>query len=172
MGCTKTGGGDAPEAYELALRTARKMKWSKGSTRALVVIGDDVPHSSDYPGNKDNIDWGIELEKLKKNGVTCFGVQCNTNSYANSFYQTLADTTGGQRLELSKFDSMPAIFVGICLQQVDPLGNLLSDYESRLESQGKLNKEQKKAFRDLTGKALLTAAGVAGGAFLKAALEV
>jgi len=170
--CTKTGGGDAPEAYELALRTARKMKWSKGSTRALVVIGDDVPHSPSYPGNKDNIDWGIELEKLKKNGVTCFGVQCNTNSYANSFYQTLADTTGGQRLELSKFDSMPAIFVGICLQQVDPLGHLLSDYESRLESQGKLNKEQKKAFRDLTGKALLTAAGVAGGAFLKAALEV
>ena len=170
--CTKTGGGDAPEAYELALRTARKMKWSKGSTRALVVIGDDVPHPASYPGNKDNIDWGVELEKLKEKNVTCFGVQCNTNGYATKFYQTIADSTGGQRLELSKFDSMPAIFVGICLQQVDPLGNLLGDYEARLAAKGKLNNEQRKAFRDLTGKAMLAAAGAAGGAFLKAALEV
>ena len=39
-----TGGGDAPECYELVLKEAQGLSWSKGYTKALVMIGDDVPH--------------------------------------------------------------------------------------------------------------------------------
>ena len=35
-----SGGGDEPEAYELALRKARKLSWSPDSAKAVVIIGD------------------------------------------------------------------------------------------------------------------------------------
>eukprot|EP01117_Protostelium_nocturnum_P001180 TRINITY_DN114_c0_g1_i2.p1 TRINITY_DN114_c0_g1~~TRINITY_DN114_c0_g1_i2.p1 ORF type:complete len:333 (-),score=113.91 TRINITY_DN114_c0_g1_i2:154-1152(-) len=43
-----TGGGDAPEAYEYALRKANEFSWTGGCSKALVVIGDDVPHPPGY----------------------------------------------------------------------------------------------------------------------------
>jgi len=39
-----TSGGDAPEAYELVLRDAKALSWSEKASKALVVIGDEVPH--------------------------------------------------------------------------------------------------------------------------------
>lgn len=33
-----TGGGDLPEAYELALRDAQKLKWRLRSAKALVMV--------------------------------------------------------------------------------------------------------------------------------------
>jgi hypothetical protein len=54
-----TGGGDAPEAYELALREARKLSWTKGYSKALVIIGDEVPHCPSYTTEK--INWFDEV---------------------------------------------------------------------------------------------------------------
>src|SRR5918911_641590 len=39
-----TGGGDAPECYELVLHEAQSLSWTKGYQKAFVLIGDDVPH--------------------------------------------------------------------------------------------------------------------------------
>src|SRR5262249_54131040 len=39
-----TYGGDAPECYELVLHEAQSLDWSKDATKAMVLIGDDVPH--------------------------------------------------------------------------------------------------------------------------------
>ena len=38
-----TGGGDAPECYELVLHEARSLSWTKDYTKVFVLIGDDVP---------------------------------------------------------------------------------------------------------------------------------
>lgn len=54
-----TSGGDAPEAYELALQTARKMDWTEGYSKALVMIGDEVPHCPSY--TKEKINWFDEV---------------------------------------------------------------------------------------------------------------
>ena len=51
----RTQGGDAPECYELVLNQVKtKLSWSANSRRALVLIGDDVPHEPSYYLNEDN----------------------------------------------------------------------------------------------------------------------
>lgn len=154
-GCGGTGGGDAPECYEYALKTARtKMKWRKlnEANRCVVLIGDDEPHPVSYGGNVENICWRNELKELAKMKVNTYAIQCGKRTNANYFYEAIGNNTkDSKRLELSEFKSMPAIFVGVCLIQVDPLGRLLADYEDKLDREGKLNGEQKKAFRNLFG---------------------
>ena len=93
--------------------------------------------------------------------VNTYAIQCGNQSKANYFYEAIGNNTSdSKRLMLSEFKSMPAIFVGVCLIQVDPLGRLLADYEEKLEKEGKLNGEQRKAFRNLlgTGAAAVTGA--------------
>ncbi len=69
---TNTGGGDSPEAYELVLREARHLHWREGSSRALVLIGDDVPHAPSY--TTERISWLDELDHLCEAGVKVYGV--------------------------------------------------------------------------------------------------
>ena len=65
-----TGGGDFPECYELVLRRSRTdIKWRDYSQRALVMIGDTVPHDQYYYASQKNlrfIDWKEELTEIKK----------------------------------------------------------------------------------------------------------
>src|SRR5262249_57729389 len=68
-----TGGGDAPECYELVLKEAQDLHWTAGTNKALVVIGDDVPHPAAHTPGK--IDWRTELGKLTEAGVAVYGVQ-------------------------------------------------------------------------------------------------
>lgn len=63
-GIEGTGGGDPEECYEYVLRMARGLSWAPGSQRALVVIGDSVPHEPDYELNTDNLDWRVEAAAL------------------------------------------------------------------------------------------------------------
>ena len=61
----QTGGGDTPEAYELALREARKLSWSpQAGNKALVIIGDAPPHAPSYTDQK--IWWREEVRLLKE----------------------------------------------------------------------------------------------------------
>src|SRR5262245_23929466 len=53
-----TGGGDAPECYELVLHDAQELAWSPMATKALVLIGDDVPHPPAQTPQKLN--WRTE----------------------------------------------------------------------------------------------------------------
>jgi len=161
--CGQTGGGDAPECYEYALQTARKnLSWraSNKAKRCVVLIGDATPHPTSYALNTNKICWKNELKQLANMQITTYAVQCGKNSNANYFYEAIgSNSKDSKRLELSQFKSMPAIFVGICLIQVDPLGRLLANYERRLEAQGNLNQEQKKAFHHLIGTGAAALAG-------------
>merc|ERR1712159_254325 len=120
---------------------------------------------------RGNIDWRKELDKLNGMQVTCYGIQCGNNDYASHFYDAIAAKTAGLKLKLSKFDSMPAIFIGICLKQVDPLGELLKEYESKLEQTGQMTGEKKKALHSLGKQAIIGAALTAGGVFTKVVLD-
>ena len=40
-----TGGGDAPECYELVLHEAQSLSWTPTNAKTLVLIGDDIPHA-------------------------------------------------------------------------------------------------------------------------------
>ena len=61
-----TDGGDYPECYELVLRQMRTdLGWTPGTKRALVMIGDAIPHEVDYYGNTQKIDWKEEVIGLR-----------------------------------------------------------------------------------------------------------
>lgn len=114
-----TGGGDAPEAYEIALRAAAtEFKWNSqpDARKVLAMIGDELPHEADFVENVDRVDWNVELENLADLGVRCFGVQCNGHSHASHFYQSLAERTDGLWLPMRDLNIMADVFVAVCLQ--------------------------------------------------------
>ena len=87
----QTGGGDAPECYELALHEARNLGWTDGadSGRALVLIGDD---------------WAAEVIALREIGVKVYPLQCLYNpsrQTVNMFWSQVAELSGTALLKLS-----------------------------------------------------------------------
>ena len=65
-----TGGGDWEECYELVLRQVREeLSWTPGTQRSLVMIGDAIPHDTNYTMNKDKIDWEKETNRLAQEMV-------------------------------------------------------------------------------------------------------
>eukprot|EP00747_Dinoflagellata_sp_TGD_P181742 gnl/TRDRNA2_/TRDRNA2_35671_c0_seq1.p1 gnl/TRDRNA2_/TRDRNA2_35671_c0~~gnl/TRDRNA2_/TRDRNA2_35671_c0_seq1.p1 ORF type:complete len:1182 (+),score=229.14 gnl/TRDRNA2_/TRDRNA2_35671_c0_seq1:41-3586(+) len=112
-----TSGGDAPEAYEIALReAARTFAWKPEARKVLALIGDEVPHEAGFPENTDNVDWNAEVERLAGLGVRCFGVQCLGNRHAEFFYRAIAERTDGLWLPMQDLAIIADVFVAVCLQ--------------------------------------------------------
>lgn len=102
-----TGGGDTPEAYELALRDARTFKWRpEAGNKAVVMIGDAPPHPPSYTTEK--IWWRDELKALADIGVKVYGVQCGVDPTAKIFFEEMASGTGG--VYLGSFDEFLFFF--------------------------------------------------------------
>eukprot|EP01126_Amoeba_proteus_P061855 TRINITY_DN8344_c0_g1_i17.p1 TRINITY_DN8344_c0_g1~~TRINITY_DN8344_c0_g1_i17.p1 ORF type:complete len:681 (-),score=167.09 TRINITY_DN8344_c0_g1_i17:390-2432(-) len=112
----RTSGGDNAECYELVLRTVQKLSWSDGYSHNLVMIGDAPPHKK---GNKyDDLDWEEELEALKTDfDIRIYSVQWGSGDEADKFFQALADRTSGVKLELSQFNKMKEMFLGLCYRE-------------------------------------------------------
>jgi hypothetical protein len=133
-----TGGGDAPECYELALHTARGMSWTSGKSKVLVLIGDDVPHGPSYPQNVKKLDWRNELGLLMEANINVYAVQALGRSHATSFYEEVARKTGGFHLELNQFRHVVDLIKAVCLKQE---GNgALQEYEEELNKSGKMSR--------------------------------
>ena len=115
-----SGGGDFDECYEYVLHHVRnKMKWTPGTQRALVMIGDATPHEPEYNLNKLNLNWRDEANKLHDElGVRIYAVQCQNNgANVTKFYQSLADRTQGRYLRLDKFSTIVDILMAICYRE-------------------------------------------------------
>eukprot|EP01103_Thecamoeba_quadrilineata_P012260 TRINITY_DN3118_c0_g1_i1.p1 TRINITY_DN3118_c0_g1~~TRINITY_DN3118_c0_g1_i1.p1 ORF type:complete len:495 (+),score=114.09 TRINITY_DN3118_c0_g1_i1:73-1557(+) len=141
-----TGGGDSPEAYELALKTARlNFKWASGN-KALVVIGDATPHPPSY--TDQDIFWGDELDQLIKLGVKVYGVQANEAADATAFYEELSNRSGGVCIKLKHINLITDMFQAVCYKEfgVEHLETFRSEVETR---EGKMDAEREKMFSDL-----------------------
>lgn len=112
------GGGDAPECYELALHEASKMSW-KSDRRALVMIGDEVPHHVGYRygSHTNNIDWMKETKALADMDVKVYGVQALGRRSSNSFYENISRISGGIKLDLSQFQHISTYINAIAYHQ-------------------------------------------------------
>jgi acyl carrier protein len=112
------GGGDAPECYELALHEASMMSW-KSDRRALIMIGDEVPHQVGYRygSHVNNIDWMKETRDLAAMNVKVYGVQALGRRSSNSFYENISRITGGIKLDLSQFQHIPTYINAIAYHQ-------------------------------------------------------
>src|SRR5262245_3076482 len=96
-----TGGGDAPECYELVLKEAQDHPWTDDATKALVLIGDELPHPP--KSNPGNIDWRKEAKALADDGVAIYAVQALGRTHASRFYEELAKISGGFHVPLDQF---------------------------------------------------------------------
>lgn len=146
-----TGGGDAPEAYEYVLREAQKLSWDSEKCRALVMIGDDVPHPADK--NPYKIDWRHEVKELHSMGVNIYSVQCLNRGYGptKTFWRQMANMSNGYHLYLDQFNAITQMMTAICFKQV---GNeALQDYQERLENHlGGMTIAMKQMFDVMLGK--------------------
>lgn len=145
-----TGGGDAPECYELVLHEAHsKIKWTDGSKRVLVMIGDDVPHPKAH--NPKKLDWKEEAAKLTDQGVLIHGVQAlNRGSYANQFYSQLAEISGGFHLKLAQFNEVTELLLAVAYQQVSP--EALQGYEEEVVTQKKMTRTMADIFAKVSNR--------------------
>lgn len=140
-----TGGGDAPECYELVLHEAKSFSWSPSSIKTLVMIGDDIPHAPAQTPQKLN--WRKELEKLTKLDITVYGIQALNRSHATLFYKELADQSGGFHLNLDQFSYITDFFLSVCYQQSSQ--DQLQAYEQEVANQGRMNRGLNRMFNTL-----------------------
>ncbi|XP_025078119.1 uncharacterized protein LOC112554533 isoform X2 [Pomacea canaliculata] len=138
MGAPSTSGGDTPECYEWVLRKTQSLDWSEEAAKALVVIGDCLPHPKGHTDQQ--VFWRDELALLSGMGVKVYGVQALDQREAVPFYQELAEASGGRYLRLRHFDVIVDMF--------------LADLSLKEKE-----KEKKKKKSTDQGRAPLTAAG-------------
>lgn len=152
-----TGGGDAPEMYEAVLHRARSLNWTDSSSKALVLIGDEVPHPATYPDNRDHIDWRRETEALRDLGVKVYGVQCLNRRSAESFYRDISRISGGFHLRLDQFANVQELLLAVGYQQQGD--EQLAAYEEEVIAGRRMNRNLDSIFATLRGRAASRAMG-------------
>jgi len=140
--CIKGGGGlDLPEAYEFSLMECERLNWFKNDltkdeydddiSRVLVMMGDDQPHGAD---DYFKINWKTQLEALhNKMLIKAYGIKCLNKTYSHEFYQELADSTYGTKLDLSNFNKMHELVLGLCYREAAEHASI--QYANRLEAE-------------------------------------
>eukprot|EP01113_Clastostelium_recurvatum_P000510 TRINITY_DN10233_c0_g3_i1.p1 TRINITY_DN10233_c0_g3~~TRINITY_DN10233_c0_g3_i1.p1 ORF type:complete len:405 (+),score=99.60 TRINITY_DN10233_c0_g3_i1:78-1292(+) len=145
-GVGSTGGGDAPEAYEYALReAARSFSWSSESAKALVVIGDCEPHPPSYTTLR--INWWDELDALIDLGVKVYGVQAFTNENSRPFYEELSERSGTVSIQFNHFHLIVDMFLAICYRESGK--EKLKQFEESHKREGNMSSEMSKIFNTL-----------------------
>ncbi|PLZ91480.1 hypothetical protein CEN44_08475 [Fischerella muscicola CCMEE 5323] len=140
-----TGGGDAPECYELVLHEAQSLSWSDNASKSLVLIGDDVPHPPAH--NPQKLNWRQEVDTLANKGVMVYGVQALNRSHATLFYKELAEKSGGFHVNLDQFSYITDLFLAVCYQQSSD--EKLQAYEQEVIDQGRMSRGLNQIFNSM-----------------------
>jgi hypothetical protein len=85
------------------------------------MIGDDLPHTPDFPGNTRRLDWRAEVDQLKADGVTIYSVHAGGKPASRGprtrFWREMAERTGGEYLTLASIASIHETMVGILYRE-------------------------------------------------------
>ncbi len=145
MNVEPTGGGDAPECYELVLHETQSFSWSKSASKSLVLIGDDIPHAPAH--NPKKLNWRQEIKKLADQEIMVYGVQALNRSHATPFYQELAEQSGGFHVNLDQFSYISDLFLAVCYQQSS--NEQLQEYEREIISEGRMSRGLSRIFNSM-----------------------
>ncbi len=140
-----TGGGDAPECYELVLHEAQSLSWSNLASKSLVLIGDDIPHAPAH--NPKKLNWRQEIDKLSNQGIMVYGVQALNRPHATPFYKELAEKSGGFHVNLDQFSYITDLFLAVCYQQSS--NDQLQAYEQEVIDQGRMSRGLNQIFNSM-----------------------
>jgi hypothetical protein len=146
-----TGGGDAPECYELVLHEARSFSWRSGRTKVLVMIGDDVPHGPSYRMNTKKLDWRNELGLLLESNINVYAVQALARRHATTFWKECAQITGGYHLELNQFADVTNLVLAVAYKQKG--SDDFIAFEKEVQKRGGMNRHMHRAFATLGDRA-------------------
>ena len=149
----KTYGGDSDECYELVLNSAHTVvNWRDDADKVMLLIGDASPHGVTYPDNKDNLDWKVEADELRKIGVKVFSVHALAyyRSSSRAFYQTVANITNGVYLTLDQFSEIMELIKATVYQQGGE--EKLNEYVSVIRDNGKFTHSMDRNIRRLKGE--------------------
>ena len=144
-----TGGGDAPECYELVLHEVQTMNWEPAATKAFVMIGDDVPHPP--AKNPGKLDWRKEAKALGEMGVPVYAVQALNRGYATPFYRECAEKSGGYHVPLDQFSFITDMVLAVCYKQSSD--EQLQNYEQEVVKEGRMNRGLNKIFNTMLKRA-------------------
>ncbi len=145
-----TGGGDAPECYELVLREAQALTWRPEATRVFVLIGDDVPHPP--ATNPQRLNWRTEASALTAQGISIYAVQALNRRHATPFYRELANIAGSFHLSLDQFAEITDMLMAICYRQ--DTDQKIQMYEQEVQREGRMSRSLKRAFATMQGREL------------------
>jgi hypothetical protein len=154
-----TGGGDAPECYELVMLEARtQMSWKSGKSKVVIMIGDATPHPVHYDRHMcgwdgpSNIDWRNEMGLLLEAGINVYAVHAmpDCRQYSRDFYQEIARETGGFYIPLDQFSLVRDMIMAVSLKQQG--AEELAEFERQIEAAGKLDYSMDQVFVSITGR--------------------
>lgn len=131
-----TSGGDADECYEYVLNQAKTFSWRDGQ-KALVVVGDNNPHSVGYPVQhygyfklpyRLNIQWDIEAKDLLKLGIPVYPVYAETGARVKTgFWEQVAKICNTPCLDLKNFADINGILCGVCMSGIGRISEYRDD---------------------------------------------
>jgi len=152
-----TGGGDAPECYELVLHEAQAFSWTPSYQKVFVLIGDDVPHGPKQ--NPKKLDWRQEVDRLADRGIPVYGVQALNRGHATPFYKELANKSGGFHLGLDQFAHITDMILAICMKQASD--EKLQAFEREVAGQGRLHRGLHRMFDTMMKREASASTGAA-----------
>ena len=144
----KTGGGDEPEALEVALyNSATMMQWRTISKKAMVIVGDAPPH-----GVIDKLiqyNYQTETQKLKNLGVKIYAVQCGKDKTTEQTFRWIAKITDGIYLNLNNIKDLKEALIGSIMKEAG--AEKLDNYITKVIQKKSLTATKQEIFKQLKG---------------------
>ncbi len=162
--CGDTKGGGPHANYEVVLKEARTFSWSADATKALIIVGDEVPHTvgqhlaSRRPNQRNEIDYKNELRLLQRDlKIPVYGIHClpGIRRGSENFYRNdLAGSTGGSYMTIDQLDLIPDLIELLCRRTADIAEGgtgQVDEFEAELTGRvgGKLDRNRRNWFQTI-----------------------
>ncbi|XP_072179794.1 uncharacterized protein [Diadema setosum] len=134
--------------YEWVLRHANNLSWREDAAKALVIIGDVVPHEKSY--TTEQVDWRAELDDLIAKEVKVYGVQVKDYGPGDSFYGYMARKSGGAHITFQHFGLITDMFLAVCYRESGDAQ--LKAYVDEVKSEGRMTEEMMDVMQQLEKK--------------------
>ena len=141
------------EAYEEVLYLAKTLNWRKDAKRALVVIGDDIPHLPTYRHNTKGLDWRKELTDLWNMEISTYGLQSPTldTNRSKFFYSELVkNSLNNCIIPLNQFSYIVDIMISFVYKQYG--SEKLEEFENTMRNENRYNRNMEIVMNNLLNR--------------------